>query len=79
MEYPGHVRKGVIVLDRRVKLEDGTEVTVRPLDQPDAKSGRKKKGKTLLERLAPIVGKAEGLPSDFARNHDHYLHGQPKK
>ena len=25
------------------------------------------------------AGKAEGLPPDLAENHDHYLHGAPKK
>ena len=32
-------------------------------------------GKVLLE----FAGTAEGLPPDMARNHDHYLHGTPKK
>ena len=32
-------------------------------------------GQALLE----IAGTAEGLPSDFAVNHDHYLHGTPKR
>jgi antitoxin (DNA-binding transcriptional repressor) of toxin-antitoxin stability system len=29
--------------------------------------------------LKDFIGKAEGLPSDMARNHDHYLHGAAKK
>jgi hypothetical protein len=29
--------------------------------------------------LLKIAGRIKGLPSDFARNHDHYLHGLPKK
>ncbi len=32
-------------------------------------------GQALLE----IAGTAEGLPTDFAENHDHYLHGTPKR
>lgn len=32
-------------------------------------------GAALLE----VAGTAEGLPADFAENHDHYLHGAPKK
>jgi len=31
------------------------------------------------EALLEIAGTAEGLPPDFAENHDHYLHGAPKK
>ena len=30
-------------------------------------------------RLKNFLGAARGLPSDMARNHDHYLHGRPKK
>ena len=29
--------------------------------------------------LSKWSGKAEGLPPDLAGNHDHYLHGAPKK
>lgn len=29
--------------------------------------------------LSKWAGKAEGLPPDLAENHDHYLHGAPKK
>jgi hypothetical protein len=29
--------------------------------------------------LLRIAARIEGLPSDFAKNHDHYLHGLPKK
>lgn len=29
--------------------------------------------------LLKIAARIEGLPSDLARNHDHYLHGLPKK
>jgi len=29
--------------------------------------------------LREIIGKAEGLPQDFAAEHDHYLHGTPKR
>ena len=29
--------------------------------------------------LTKFAGAVRGLPSDLARNHDHYLHGRPKK
>ncbi len=29
--------------------------------------------------LLQIAARIEGLPPDFATNHDHYLHGIPKK
>lgn len=32
-------------------------------------------GQALLE----VAGTARGLPEDFARNHDHYLHGASRR
>jgi len=32
---------------------------------------------TLAEKLLSIAGTVEG-PEDWARNHDHYIHGTPK-
>ena len=29
--------------------------------------------------LLKIAARIEGLPPDFAKNHDHYLHGLPRK
>ncbi len=31
------------------------------------------------EALAELVGSVKDLPADYARNHDHYLHGAPKQ
>lgn len=37
-------------------------------------------GRDSLSRLLlKYAGKAKGLPRDLARNHDHYLHGTPKR
>ena len=33
----------------------------------------------LWNLLSKWAGKAEGLPADLAENHDHYLHGAPKR
>lgn len=30
-------------------------------------------------RMAKLAGTVEGLPSDYAFNHDHYVHGTPKR
>lgn len=72
MTYRGRVQNGVIVLDPSVSLPEGAEVEVQPV-QPETSSP------TWAEVLKDIVGKAEGLPSDMARNHDHYLHRAPKR
>jgi hypothetical protein len=34
---------------------------------------------SLYDRLRPLIGAAQGLPTDLARNHDHYLHGGDKQ
>ena len=39
----------------------------------------KKSQKSVWEVLREFAGTAEGLPPDFATNHDHYLYGVPKK
>lgn len=33
----------------------------------------------IWEKLRSLAGTAKGLPEDFAANHDHYLHGLPKR
>jgi hypothetical protein len=69
--YKGHVKNGKVVLDEPVKLPDGMEVQVVVLER--------KSEPTLADRLRCVIGAVKGLPSDLARNHDHYLHGRPKK
>jgi len=78
MTYNGHVRNGVVVLDHKVKLPEGAEVTVsvRTPGDNDAADGT---AATLYERLESVIGAAKGLPADLAKNHDHYLHGRRKK
>lgn len=78
MTYHGHVKNGVVILEKRVKLAEGTPVRVQPLKKPPFK---KKAGsaQTLGQRLMKFAGKAKGLPRDMARNHDHYIHGTPRK
>ena len=79
MVYRGRVENGVVVLDGRFSLPDGTEVSVRalrPKAKDDGKSTRKSGVGQALLRLA---GKAVGLPADASRNVDHYLYGHLKK
>jgi predicted DNA-binding antitoxin AbrB/MazE fold protein len=71
MSYLGEVKNGVIVLEEEVPLTEGAKVRVEFIETADLP--------TLAERLKDFIGKAEGLPPDLAKNHDHYLHGQPKK
>ncbi|NUM52325.1 MAG: hypothetical protein HUU46_01655 [Candidatus Hydrogenedentes bacterium] len=71
MTYRGHVRNGVIVLDDRQCLPEGTEVAVEVTSTSE--------NDTWVERLKDVIGSVDDLPDDMAANHDHYLHGAPRK
>lgn len=75
----GRVINGEIVLNDPNALPDGTRVTVRLLKGKRRPTKGKGQSSSLLERLKPVIGVARGLPKDLAKNHDHYLHGLPKK
>jgi hypothetical protein len=72
MTYHGHVENGVVVLDDTVSLPDGTRVQVEVFKQI-AEEG------PLGEALLQFSGVVKDLPSDMAKNHDHYLHGRPRQ
>ena len=36
-------------------------------------------GPTLAEQFADVIGAVPDLPPDMAEQHDHYLHGAPKR
>ena len=76
MVYKGTVKNGVVVLADGQRLPDGTQVTIEPLP----KLAPKDKAQPDFVREALEIAKGmEGLPSDLARNHDHYLYGRPKR
>jgi hypothetical protein len=60
------------VLDQPQMLPEGArvEVVVKPAE------ARKP---TLSERLLKHAGTVPDLPSDMAEQHDHYIHGTPKR
>ncbi|MBM4040988.1 MAG: hypothetical protein FJ290_21010 [Planctomycetes bacterium] len=76
MTCRGYVRSGVVVLDEPADFREGDEVRVRLARRSRTPGGGTP---TLYEQLQDVIGIAEGLPSDLAENHDHYLHGRPKK
>ena len=79
MTYRGKIKNGVVVLDKRARLPEGTSVTVRPLKSRVATGRKPKRGPTLYERLKPFIGVADDLPPDASLNVDHYLYGAPKR
>ncbi len=72
MSFEGRVENGVIVLDLPNQLADGTKVEVIVREDPDGQT-------TLRERLLKLAGTVDDLPADMAAQHDHYIHGVPKK
>ena len=44
-----------------------------------AKPAPAKQGANWGQALAALAGSVEGLPEDFALNHDHYRYGTPKR
>lgn len=69
------------MLDDPAALPDGTEVSVRPLKpkRPEDRPVEDEKGiPSLYEQFKPFIGIVSG-PPDWAENHDHYVHGRPKK
>ena len=77
MIYRGTVKSGVVVLPADVTLPEGTEVEIVVTEgEPPTSSG-------IWARLAELGRWAETqpseLPPDLAENHDHYLHGLPKR
>jgi len=68
-----------VVLDEGAVLPDGTRVQVEPLapsEAPPAHSGADLA--RFFNELEAEVGLFQG-PEDFAREHDHYLYGAPKR
>ncbi len=77
MPLEGTVINGTIILDGDQKLPEGTRVEVA-LKHPEAGAGNDVKP-TLSERLLKHAGTVADLPADMAQQHDHYIHGTPKR
>jgi hypothetical protein len=72
MTLKGTVVNGTVVLDEPCALPHGARVDVIP--EPTQKAAS-----PLGEMLLRHAGTVRGLPEDMAENHDHYLHGTPKR
>jgi hypothetical protein len=82
MTYRGTVCGGVVVFKDSVTPPEGTDVTVVMIGSAK-ENGTTKAGASIWEQLMALGRAAESaptsLPSDLAENHDHYLHGLPKR
>jgi predicted DNA-binding antitoxin AbrB/MazE fold protein len=70
MTLEGTVVNGVIVPDQPGVLPEGARVRV--IVQTEGK-------KPTLGGLLKYAGILSDMPSDFAEQHDHYIHGTPKR
>ena len=71
MTYLGHVQNGVVVFEGPQTPPEGAAVKVAVV--PEREDG------LLSDALLEFAGSIEGLPADMAQQHDHYLHGRPKR
>jgi hypothetical protein len=71
MTYVGHVQKGIVIFEGSQRPPDGTAVRIEEIPAAQAKNWG--------EVFKDLIGSVEGLPEDMAENHDHYIHGTPKK
>ena len=74
MTHHGIVQNGSIVLADGVSLPEGAHVEIIVKSTEVTATGQP----TLLG-LLEFAGTLHGLPADFAAEHDHYIHGTPKR
>jgi hypothetical protein len=74
MTYRGTIQNGVVVFPNGTSLPDGTVVTVvlSPAETAPVSSSE-------MSTIWQVESEPCDLPSDLAANHDHYLHGLPKR
>jgi non-ribosomal peptide synthetase component E (peptide arylation enzyme) len=75
MTGQGRVINGVVVPEPAARLPEGATVRIQVVP---AAGGDDDDG-SLAAELLKLSGSCTGLPSDLARNHDHYLYGAAKR
>jgi hypothetical protein len=82
MTYVGKIQNGVVVLPKGVSLPEGMQVIITP-SEPSSPQEINAKPSSFGERMEELARWAESqpcdLPEDLAANHDHYIHGLPKR
>lgn len=78
MTLSGTVMNGVVVLDGGPVPVEGTKVDVVVRPSPgEEKPAEQPKGPHAW--MLEFAGKLHDMPADFAEQHDHYIHGTPKR
>lgn len=73
MSITATVENGSIKLPREIHVPDGTSVQVTLPEQAAASA------ENPFGWMDEFIGCIDTLPPDFAREHDHYIHGGPKR
>jgi hypothetical protein len=79
-EYRTHVQvdeDGKLTLENLPFAGEAVEVIVRPDVQEEGEE-REQEATDALSVLESMIGTVEG-PPDWAAEHDHYIHGTPKR
>jgi hypothetical protein len=70
MSFTGTIENGMVKLPPEITLPDGTEVRIEPMPRSR---------RHLVEKLRAIAQSMPDMPADWAAQHDHYIHGTPKR
>jgi len=79
MTYRGRVKNGVVIPEPGVRLREGMDVRIEPVGEMENVGEGSKETRQLREGLLSFSGVIKEGPSDLSRNHDHYLHGTPRR
>lgn len=85
MTFQGIVQNGVIVIENGAVLPEGSKVSVAIVTTTGKESvdelidPNETTGQRMVRIAKKHAGRETNLPSDLAENHDHYLHGTPKR
>lgn len=79
MIFAGKVSKGVVILPPDARLPEGAEVEVRAMLAGESQAALAGSVADLTDELVRLSARTRDLPPDLAAQHDHYLHGQPKR
>jgi hypothetical protein len=79
VSFIAHTDGKVIVPDEPVELEDGQRfrVTIEPVPEDAATEAEMPDWVRMAVELSKLM--PDDLPEDLAEQHDHYIHGTPKR
>ena len=75
MTITAKVHNHTITLPPEFPVAEGAEVQVTVPDDARALPPPT----SFFDSIRDLIGSAKGLPEDFAAEHDHYIHGTPKR